>query len=276
MYCNKLLVYRHKYGKIKYYISSGSEQLPLYTEKDEFMQYRLDKLVCEVAGVSRTDAKKLISKGLVKINGEIIKKADRKAQDTDDIVINGRSYTHEKYVYIMLNKPRGVVSATEDKNDVTVADLVKDDFPRRNLFPAGRLDKTSTGFVLLTDDGTFAHDILSPKHHVPKKYIITVDSPVTAEVVQAFRNGVTLADGTLLKSAEIIPSADGLTATVILHQGVYHQIKRMLGVFDIGVNTLHRISIGGLEMPRDLQPGRYIKLDRNQVDMIAGSLFTKN
>ena len=240
------------------------------------MQYRLDRLVCEVSGVSRADAKKLITKGLVKINGETVRKADRKADDTDTIVINGRSYTHEKYVYIMLNKPQGVVSATDDKNDVTVVDMVKDDFPRRNLFPAGRLDKTSTGFVLLTDDGNFAHDILSPKHHVPKTYIITVDNPVTDRVVQAFKDGVTLADGTLLKSAEIIPSEDGLTATVILHQGVYHQIKRMLGVFDIGVNTLHRTAIGGLVMPENLAEGEYIKLTKQQVDKITGGMFTEN
>lgn len=240
------------------------------------MQYRLDRLVCEVSGVSRADAKKLITKGLVKINGETVRKADRKADDTDAIVINGRSYTHEKYVYIMLNKPQGVVSATDDKNDVTVVDMVKDDFPRRNLFPAGRLDKTSTGFVLLTDDGNFAHDILSPKHHVPKTYIITVDNPVTDRVVQAFKDGVTLADGTLLKSAEIIPSEDGMTATVILHQGVYHQIKRMLGVFDIGVNTLHRTAIGGLVMPENLAEGEYIKLTKQQVDKITCGMLTEN
>ncbi len=240
------------------------------------MQHRLDKLIRETVGVSRADAKKLISKGFVKINGQVVKKSDAKAEDTDEIVVNGRSYTHEKYVYIMLNKPEGVVSATDDKNDVTVVDLVQKDFPRRNLFPAGRLDKTSTGFVLLTDDGAFAHDILSPKHHVPKTYIVTVDSPVTDTVVQAFKDGVTLADGTLLKSREIFPIGDGLTAKIILHQGVYHQIKRMLGVYDIGVNTLHRTAIGSLELPADLAPGRYIKLDRKQLELIAGELLTNN
>ncbi len=240
------------------------------------MQYRLDKLVRETVGISRRDAKKLISKGLVKINGQVIKKAEEKAKDTDDIVINGKSYSHEKYVYIMLNKPTGIVSATDDKNDITVVDLVKKDFPRRNLFPAGRLDKTSTGFVLLTDDGNFAHDILSPKHHVPKTYIVTVDNPVTDKVVQAFKDGVTLADGTLLKSREIHPFTGGLTAKIILHQGVYHQIKRMLGVYGIGVNTLHRVAIGGLEMPAELAPGEYIKLDRGQLELIAGNMFTEN
>lgn len=241
------------------------------------MQTRLDKFISEAMAVSRADAKKLISKSQVTVNGTIIKKTDIKIDtDTDTVKANGKTLTHEQFVYIMLNKPVGVVSASSDKNDVTVIDLVKDDFPRRNLFPAGRLDKTSTGFVLITDDGAFAHDILSPKHHVPKTYIVTVDSPVTDRVVQAFENGVTLADGQLMKSATIIPYGDRLTAKIILHQGVYHQIKRMLGVFDIGVNTLHRTHIGSLELPADLQPGEYVKLTKNQLLQITNNMFTEN
>ena len=241
------------------------------------MQTRLDKFISETMALSRADAKKLISKSAVTVNGTVVKKSDIKVDTaTDQICVNGRNLVHEQFVYIMLNKPEGVVSASTDKNDVTVIDLVKDDFPRRNLFPAGRLDKTSTGFVLITDDGRFAHDILSPKHHVPKTYIVTVDSPVTDRVVQAFEQGVTLADGQLMKSATIIPYDDGYTAQIILHQGVYHQIKRMLGVFDIGVNTLHRTTIGNLQMPADLQPGEYIKLDSVQLSQITGELFTEN
>ena len=241
------------------------------------MQTRLDKFISEAMAVSRADAKKLISKSQVTVNGTVIKKSDIKIDtDTDTVKANGKTLTHEQFVYIMLNKPVGVVSASSDKNDVTVIDRVKDDFPRRNLFPAGRLDKTSTGFVLITDDGAFAHDILSPKHHVPKTYIVTVDSPVTDRVVQAFENGVTLADGQLMKSATINPYCDGLTAKIILHQGVYHQIKRMLGVFDIGVNTLHRTHIGSLELPADLQPGEYVKLTKNQLLQITNNMFTEN
>ena len=241
------------------------------------MQTRLDKFISETMALSRADAKKLISKSAVTVNGTIVKKSDIKIDtDTDTVMANGKALTHEQFVYIMLNKPEGVVSASTDKNDVTVIDLVKDDFPRRNLFPAGRLDKTSTGFVLITDDGQFAHDILSPKHHVPKTYIVTVDSPVTDEVVKAFETGVTLADGQLMKSATIIPYEDGLTAKIILHQGVYHQIKRMLGVFDIGVNTLHRTHIGNLEMPLDLQPGEYIKLTSDQLSHITNNMLTEN
>ena len=241
------------------------------------MQTRLDKFISEAMAVSRADAKKLISKSAVTVNGQVVKKSDAKVDtDTDQIKANGKLLTREDFVYIMLNKPVGVVSASTDKNDVTVIDLVKDEFPRRNLFPAGRLDKTSTGFVLITDDGQFAHDILSPKHHVPKTYIVTVDSPVTETVVKAFEEGVTLADGQLMKSATIIPYEDGYTARIILHQGVYHQIKRMLGVFDIGVNTLHRTTIGQLELPEDLAAGEYIKLSESDLKKITNNMFTEN
>ena len=241
------------------------------------MQTRLDKFISEAMAISRADAKKLISKSAVTINGQVVKKSDAKVDtDADQIKANGKLLTREEFVYIMLNKPVGVVSASTDKNDVTVIDLVKDEFPRRNLFPAGRLDKTSTGFVLITDDGQFAHDIRSPKHHVPKTYIVTVDSPVTEEVVKAFEEGVTLADGQLMKSATIIPYEDGYTAKIILHQGVYHQIKRMLGVFDIGVNTLHRTTIGSLELPESLEAGQYIKLSKEQLEKVTNNMFTEN
>ena len=117
------------------------------------MQTRLDKFISEAMAISRADAKKLITKSAVTINGAVVKKSDFKIDtDTDEVKANGKLLTHETFVYIMLNKPEGVVSASTDKNDVTVIDLVKDEFPRRNLFPAGRLDKTSTGFVLITDD----------------------------------------------------------------------------------------------------------------------------
>ncbi len=241
------------------------------------MQTRLDKLLSESLAISRQDAKKLLAKSSVTVNGIVVKKGDKKVDtDKDDIRANGKGLISEKFVYIMLNKPEGVVSASTDKNDITVIDLIKDDFPRRNLFPAGRLDKTSTGFVLITDDGQFAHDILSPKNHVPKTYMVTVDSPITDEVIEAFKNGVTLADGKTMKTATIIPQEDKYTAIIILHQGVYHQIKRMLGVFDIGVNSLHRISIGNLRLDDQLKPGEYKKLSSVQLAQITNSKFTKN
>ena len=171
----------------------------------------------------------------------------------------------------MLNKPEGVVSASTDKRDTTVVDLVGDAYPRRELFPAGRLDKTSTGFVLLTDDGGFAHDILAPKRHVSKTYTVEIDTPLTDEMVEGFAAGVTLADGTALSPAVVEPvSADNCTVRVLLKQGVYHQIKRMFGVYGAGVNKLHRDAIGGLALDPALAPGQWRELSDVEVAKITG------
>ena len=144
------------------------------------------------------------------------------------------------------------------------------DFARRQLFPAGRLDKTSTGFVLLTDDGGFAHDILAPKRHVSKTYTVTLDTPLTEEMRTGFAAGVTLADGTALSPAEVTAlSPDGLTVRVMLKQGVYHQIKRMFGVYGAGVNGLHRDAIGGLALDENLAPGQWRELSDDEVAEIT-------
>ena len=125
---------------------------------------RLDKYLAETAQCTRSEAKTMLAKGRVQVNGTVCKKGDTQLKDTDTVAVDGALLTYQKFVYLMLNKPEGVVSASTDKRDTTVVDLVGDAYPRRELFPAGRLDKTSTGFVLLTDDGGFAHDILSPRH----------------------------------------------------------------------------------------------------------------
>ena len=236
--------------------------------KDRQMNIRLDKYLSDCMGISRTDAKKLLSKGLVTVDGAVCKKGESKVADTAVVEANGKKLEYKKFVYIMLNKPKGVVSATDDKNDVTVADLVSVDYPKRNLFPAGRLDKTSTGFVLLTDDGDFAHGILAPKKHVSKEYIVTLDSEINQDIITAFNSGVTLADGTLLKSAQLIPTEDSYVVKVVLNQGVYHQIKRMFGVFGIGVDELHRTNIGGVMLDEKLAPGEYRELTEAELEKI--------
>ena len=153
----------------------------------------------------------------------------------DSIQLDGKSRPRQAFVYIMLNKPAGVVSASSDRRERTVVDLVRGAYPRRELFPAGRLDKTSTGFVLITDDGGFAHDILAPKRHVPKTYRVTLDTPLTGEMAEGFAAGVVLMDKVRLAPAEVTPlSEDKRTVRVVLHQGVYHQIKRMFGVYGAG------------------------------------------
>ena len=150
---------------------------------------RLDKYLAETAQCTRSEAKTMLAKGRVQVNGAVCKKGDTQLKDTDTVTVDGAPLTYQKFVYLMLNKPEGVVSASTDKRDTTVVDLVGDAYPRRELFPAGRLDKTSTGFVLLTDDGGFAHDILSPRHHVSKTYTVTIDTPLTQEMCTGFAAG---------------------------------------------------------------------------------------
>ena len=182
---------------------------------------RLDKYVAGAAQQSRSDVRRAIQKGLVCVNGAVCRSADAQVPAGAAVTLNGQPLVLQQYVYIMLDKPKGVVSASADKNDVTVVDLVGRAYPRRSLFPAGRLDKTSTGFVLVTDDGAFAHDILAPRRHVPKTYEVLLDTPLTPEMAAGFAAGVRLADGQRLQPAELSPGPDGpCSARVVLRQGV--------------------------------------------------------
>ena len=231
---------------------------------------RLDKYLAETAQCTRSEAKMLLQKGRVTVNGAVCKKGDAQLKAGDAVAVDGKTLQYQKFVYLMLNKPAGVVSASTDKRDTTVVDLVGGAYPRRELFPAGRLDKTSTGFVLLTDDGGFAHDILAPKRHVSKTYTVVLDTPLTAEMQAGFAQGVTLADGTELSPAEVEAlTEDGLTVRVTLKQGVYHQIKRMFGVYGAGVNALHRDAIGGLALDKTLEPGQWRELSDEEVAKIT-------
>ena len=231
---------------------------------------RLDKYLAETTQCTRSEAKALLAKSRVQVNGAVCKKGDTQLKESDTVAVDGQDLRYQQFVYLMLNKPEGVVSASTDKRDTTVVDLVGDAYPRRQLFPAGRLDKTSTGFVLLTDDGTFAHEILAPKHHVSKTYTVVIDTPLTEEMKAGFSAGVTLADGTALSPAEVTAlSPDGLTVRVLLKQGVYHQIKRMFGVYGAGVNALHRDAIGALSLDPALEPGQWRELSAEEVSKIT-------
>ena len=233
---------------------------------------RLDKYLAERLGIPRSESRKRIAAGAVTVNGTLCRKADTQIDEhTAEVSVNGTplSGPYEKYVYLMLNKPEGVVSASRDKHDTTVTDLVAQAYPRRQLFPAGRLDKTSTGFVLLTDDGGFAHDILAPGRHVSKEYIVTLDTPLTPAMQAGFAAGVTLADGQTMDPAEAEPyGADPCVVKVTLHQGVYHQIKRMFGVYGAGVNGLHRTAIGPVALDEGLEPGAWRPLTTEEVEAL--------
>ena len=228
---------------------------------------RLDKIICSQTEYSRKDIKKLISQKRVKINSEIALSSDIKVDtNKDSISIDDKIVSFQKYVYLVLNKPMGYISATEDRTQATVLDLIDEKYSHRELFPAGRLDKDTTGLMIITDDGKFAHDILSPKKHVSKTYEVTIDIPVSEEMVEGFKNGIELNDGKC-KTA-IMEITGEYSAKVILTEGRYHQIKRMFGCFGAKVVKLHRIKMGNLELPSDLKVGESRELTIEELEKV--------
>lgn len=226
-------------------------------------QIRLDKFISNQTTLSRSEVRKAVFCGRVTVDGEVVRQPDRKIdEEKAQVALDSQQIAFEKYVYLIMNKPRGILSATADKRDKTVVDLLPEIYSKRNIFPAGRLDKDSTGMVLLTDDGDFAHRITGPKHHIEKSYIVELDGEVTDRVIEEFRQGVNLYNGEECLSA-VCERLSHNTARVILTEGKYHQIKRMFGVFNLGVVTLHRERIGNLFLPDSLKPGDFCKIDPN-------------
>lgn len=215
---------------------------------------RIDRILSEQTNYSRKGIKRLVSKGLVLVNGCVVRKSDEKyADDNISIKINGEEVRVNKHFYLLLNKPKGYVSTTVSDSDKTVIDLVPDKYKTRTLFPAGRLDKDTTGLMLITDDGVFAHNILSPKKHIKKVYEVVIDKDVSDEMVYGFRDGVKLNDGEC-KSA-LLEKVDTNKCLVTLTEGRYHQIKRMFGCYKAKVLELKRICMGELYLPSDLGVG---------------------
>ena len=228
---------------------------------------RIDKIVSSQIGYSRKEVKELIKKKRVTLNDELVIKSDQKLDTNKDIIkIDGQPITIKKNIYLILNKPKGYISATNDKTMPTVLDLVPTEYIHRNLFPAGRLDKDTTGLMIITDDGDFAHNILSPQKHVPKKYNVTIDIPLTNEMKEKFKEGINLIDGECKPS--ILEINDTYNADVTLTEGRYHQIKRMFGCFNAKVVELKRISIGNLELPKDLEEGMCRELTDKELELI--------
>lgn len=235
------------------------------------MLQRLDKLIASQGRFSRREVQELIKSGSVKVNGITVRDRGAKSDDEKDIIcVNGEQLDFQRFVYIMLNKPKGVVSATNDKNEKTVIDLVPKEFKGRNLFPAGRLDITTTGFVLVTDDGDFAHRILSPKNHIEKTYEARLAESVTEGQLEAVRNGIDLKDGTKCLPAKVTVLADGEKPLVEIKicEGKYHQIKRMFAAAGNGVIELKRTQMGGLTLDPNLKEGECRLLDAHEVQKI--------
>lgn len=231
---------------------------------------RIDKIIASQGQYSRSEVKKLVKDGRVTLDGKVIKSSDVKADpDKNDIAIDGKSIGYKKHLYIMLNKPQGVVSATEDTDHTTVIDLVPKELKRDGLFPAGRLDGDTVGFVLITDDGDFAHRILSPKNHIMKTYHATLQRPVTDEDIDAFRNGIELKDGTLCLEAQVRPiEGDEPMAEIKICEGKYHQVKRMFAALGNKVVFLKRVKMGELALDKNLEEGQCRELTDEELQLI--------
>lgn len=228
---------------------------------------RIDKIISSQGKYTRSEIKRLASQGKVIVNGEVVKKTDLKVDKfSSKIIINGEKLNFKEHLYLILNKPKGYVSATEDKRDKTVLDLVPNDLYRTSLFPAGRLDKDTTGLMIITDDGKLAHDILAPRKHIKKIYEVILDIPVNEEMVERFAEGIKLNDGKC-KSA-ILEITGENKCNVTITEGRYHQIKRMFGCCNAKIVELNRICMGQLFLPKDLEIGKCRELTIEELKLL--------
>ena len=223
---------------------------------------RLDKILSDSGLYSRSEAKNLIKAGRVTVNGSPIRQSEYKVNtDEDEICVNGSPLSYSEYRYVLMNKPEGLLSATEDRNAKTVIDLLSPELKALGLFPVGRLDKDTTGLLLLTNDGDFAHRVISPKHLVPKVYRAELDGCLDAEDVAAFKSGIILGDGTKCMPAGLSCSEPCIGYAEVM-EGKYHQVKRMFASRGKTVLHLHRLSEGALSLPPDMLPGQWREISR--------------
>lgn len=236
---------------------------------------RLDKILAMQGSASRKDVKEMIKKGRVSVNGKIVKDSSVKISETDAVSLDGTALSLKKHIYLMLNKPAGVVSASDSETDTTVVDLVPDELYRDGLFPAGRLDKDTVGFVLITDDGDFAHRILSPKNHIVKTYEARLAEPLSEENKKLIQNGITLSDGTTLKESKVQILEDSETPLVKIQicEGKYHQIKRMFAATGNKVVYLKRTAMGDLPLDSELLEGKCREITAQELNMIENGKF---
>lgn len=225
---------------------------------------RLDKIISSQFGISRSITKAIIHRGKVKVDGAVVRDPSLQV-DVDRVKIEykGQVLDYKEHIYIIMNKPKGVLSASEDKKRSTVVDLVPKELSRQGLFPVGRLDRDTTGLLIITDDGDFAHNVISPKKNITKTYKVTLDGSITDEMIKQFEKGVILADGTRCRPA-ILKSVDKNVAEIKISEGKYHQIKRMFGVVGLGVNELERIALGSLLLPENLGYGELRELTEGE------------
>ena len=232
---------------------------------------RIDKMLANLGFGSRKEVKQLLKSGSVKINGSVIKDAKAHVDVNNDVVtLNGEEIEYREFIYLMMNKPPGVISATEDTRDETVIDLLQLEDQIFEPFPVGRLDKDTEGLLIITNDGQLAHRLLSPKKHVPKTYFAVIEGEVTEDDIEAFRQGVVLDDGYLTKPGElhILKSGESSDIELTISEGKFHQVKRMFQAVGKRVVYLKRMSMGPLELDETLELGEYRELTDEEVQML--------
>lgn len=230
---------------------------------------RLDKLLAGQGEGSRKEVHAVLRGGRVQVDGQTVTAADHKVDpDRQRVTVDGRVLLWRAHLYLMMNKPAGVISASRDPKARTVLDLLPDGLRRPGLFPAGRLDKDTEGFLLITDDGAFAHDILAPRRHVEKTYLARLDRPSDAADAQAFAAGLTLEDGLHCLPARLW-FGEGADAYVAVREGKFHQVRRMFAARGRQVLYLRRIRIGGLELDAALAPGEARELTSAELALVG-------
>jgi len=232
---------------------------------------RLDKILSNLGYGSRKEIKMLVKSKAVKVDNEIVKDSSLKVDPNyNKINVNGKEVIYKKYIYLMMNKPSGVISSTDDWKDKTVLELISKEYRAFKPFPVGRLDKDTEGLLILSNDGQLAHRILSPKKHVKKKYYVEVKGKVTEDEKKEFLNGIIIDDGykTLPAMLEILFSDEVSKVYLTITEGKFHQIKRMFKAIGKSVIYLKRVSMGGLSLDESLLPGEYRELTDKEVNML--------
>lgn len=231
---------------------------------------RIDKYLANMNVGSRKEVHSLIKKKVVMVNGELVTTPKQQVKEDDLVVVDGNEIAYQQYHYFLLNKPKGVISATEDRSQQTVISLLKTKDRYQGIAPVGRLDKDTTGLLLLTNDGALAHELLAPNKHVTKVYRAKISGVAGEETIKTFASGITLGDGTKLKPAKLEILAqdkvhDLSQIEIQIQEGKYHQIKRMFGAVGMKVLELDRISMGKLSLPTDLKRGQYQEITRDKI-----------
>ncbi|KGP71215.1 pseudouridine synthase [Pontibacillus yanchengensis] len=232
---------------------------------------RIDKMLANMGYGTRKEVKKLLKSGIVRVDAKPIKDAKTHVNpETQEVTVYGEVVEYREFIYLMMNKPQGLISATEDAHDTTVIDILEPEDHIFEPFPVGRLDKDTEGLLLITNDGKLTHQLLSPKKGVGKRYFATIEGEVTEADQEAFRNGIVLDDGYETKPAELEIIHSGPTSEIelVITEGKFHQVKRMFESVDKQVTYLKRISMAGLELDEDLEPGEYRELNDDEIELL--------